>query len=204
MTTVPPVVEPAWGAPETAAPATTMARPLTVGGEGGARNVKWSEAVSGLVPLSVLMTMSAVAPPEGGTPTNAGVVTVRLPSAFETTNVAGWETCPTTNVTDCTPVRFVPVMVRRSPPALEPLVALRPVIVGVVEGAAGPAVADEPLVAAAKYVNWSAAEVAEVPAALVTVMSATAPPEGGTPTYAGATTRIELSESTRNWVAEMD
>ncbi len=95
VTTVPPVVE-----PPAAVEPIEVPRLLMVGGAAGARNVNRSAAVTALVPLRVWTTMSAVTPPEGGTPTKWGTVTLIVPSGLETTNVAGWETCPTTNVTD--------------------------------------------------------------------------------------------------------
>jgi hypothetical protein len=67
------------------------------------------------------------------------------------------------NLTAVAPVKLVPVIVTVVPPAGGPLVGLIPVTVGAT---------------AAVYVNWSAAEVAEVPAGVVTVTSTTPVPAG--------------------------
>jgi hypothetical protein len=83
------------------------------------------------------------------------------------------------NETAVAPVKFVPVMVTLVPPAVEPLEGLTPLTVG----------------AEARNVNLSAAPVADVPPAVLTVISTTPA------AWAGAEAVIDVDETTVNELA---
>jgi len=131
---------------------------LTVGEDGGGEAVKvnWSAGAStGEVPSPVVTVTSTV-------PVPAGVAAVICELVF--TMKAAAASVP--NVTAVAPARLVPVTVTVAPPWMGPEEGFKPVTVG---GGGG----------VEEKVNWSAgALIAEVPPAVVTVMS-TAPTDSG-------------------------
>ena len=111
---------------------------------GAARNVNWSAAPVGLVPLGVVTVMSTVPAVCAG---EVAVIDVALFTVNDAAAVAP-------KLTAVAPVKPVPVIVTDVPPAVGPLVGLTLVTVG-------------PLT----NVNWSHAPVALVPLGVVTVTS---------------------------------
>jgi hypothetical protein len=125
--------------------------------------VNWSAAVTTEDPVLVTATISTVPDACGGATATTRVSdsTVKL--------AAGWLPKSTVFVPDS----LAPLMVTTVPPALVPVEALKPLIVGLVD---------------AVYENWSALEIGDSPAAFTTVTS-TVPPR-----WAGATTVREVDE----------
>jgi hypothetical protein len=165
-------------APERSLPKIVTEVPPAVGPElslrlvttgAGAWNVNWSDDDTADVPLGVV-TVTSTCPAAW-----AGATATIEPEPLTVNDVAA--TFP--KETAVAPERLLPEIVTEVPPAVGPVIALRLLTVG----------------AGARYMNWSAALVAETPPAVVTITS-TAPAA-----CAGAITEIDVAEITVNGTA---
>ena len=116
----------------------------------GTMNVNWSAGEVAEVPPGVITVTSTIPVPAGLT----AVTVVSLPPSRSVAGVVPKSTA-------VAPVSPVPVIVTGVPPAYGPLVGARAVTVG-----------------AAMNVNWSAADVSDVPPGVVTVTSSVPVPAG--------------------------